>query len=237
MSRLDVPDLDPYFSPEGKGGKTWTLGEADVRFEHLPIETAFRVAGNAAMILGSLVFVLFGVPVSFMLNRGGEPDGILRAEDWLWNRWVARMASVLTVAVLGTVLGWGLKRRCPWSRWALLLVGAVPPATLIVCLVLRTVLAHPGLRSVIDPAAVLLASVFVFPASLAVCWMGLSRRGRAVYARSYNDLIARTPKVTPASRQGRLIGLGLAWALFILIWALMIQFLCGLAVLGVIRSL
>src|SRR4051812_31830654 len=122
-----TPDLDPYFVPESDGLKDdakWAPPrEEDIRRDLLPTEAAFRVAGTIGMVLGASVFVIFAVPVSGMLREAGEPGGILLGEDWRWRRWVARMASVLTLAVVGAVTSWGLRRRRPWTRWSLIVLG------------------------------------------------------------------------------------------------------------------
>jgi hypothetical protein len=238
--RGPTPDLDPYFVPEGrgqKGGSKWApAGEEDVRRDLLPTVAAFRVAGTIVMVLGASVFVIFGVPVSGMLREAWEPGGILLDEEWLWRRWVARMASVLTLALVATVMGWSLRRRRPWARWALIVLGAVPPLAMVAGLGLRAWSADPAMRELGDVMTIPCVGAVVFPASIAAYWAACSRRGRAVFGPHYEGVVARTPKLSPRSTTGLLAGLGLAWATFILYWTLLLMFLGGLAACGVIRS-
>jgi hypothetical protein len=81
-------------------------GEEDVQRDLLPTEAAFRVAGTIAMVLAASVFVSFAATVSGILREAAEPGGVLLGEGWLWRRWVAWMASVLTLAVVAAVTGW-----------------------------------------------------------------------------------------------------------------------------------
>jgi hypothetical protein len=235
-----TPDFDPYFVPEGHGPKSgakWVpTGEEDIRRDLLPTEAAFRVAGTVGMVLAASVFVIFAVPVSGILHGAGEPGGILLGEGWLWRRWVARMASVLTLAVVAAVTGWGLRRRRPWARWALIVLAAVPLLALVAGLGLQAWGADPALRELGDVMTMPCVGVVVFPASIAACWAACSRRGRAVLGPHYEGLVARTPKLSPRLTTGLLAGLGLAWATFILYWTLMLLFLGVLAACGVIRS-
>ena len=236
MSHPRAPDLDPYFSPEGQGGKKWAASDEGLRSDLLSTEAAYRVAGTTAMILGTFIFIVFAIPVSSMLRHGDEPYGILLNEEWIWSRWVARMVTCMTVAILGSVLGWGLRGRHPWARRAMIAVGGIPPLALLGGLALRALATDPSTRQLADVATIFSACVFILPASLAVCWMALSRRARAVFAPDYKDLIARTPKLVSWRGLGRMRGLGLALALFILLWALMHLFLSFLVVLGKIRT-
>lgn len=236
-----TPDFDPYFVPEDHGpeggAKGVPLREEDIRRDLLPTEAAFRVAGTVGMVLGASVFVIFAVPVSGMLREAGEPGGVLLDEDWRWRRWVARMASILTLAVVGAVTSWGLSRRRPWARWALIVLGAVPPSALVAGLGLRIGVAAPGLRELGDIMTMPCVGVVVFPASIAAYWAACSRRGREVLGPHYEGMVARTPKLSPRLSTGLLAGLGLAGATVILYWTLDLMFLGVLAACGVIRSI
>lgn len=204
-----TPDFDPYFFAESyvpKGDVKWRpSGEEDIRRDLLSTEAAFRVAGTIGMVMGVLVFVGFAIPVSIMLRAGGEPGGILLELDWRWDRWVARMASVMTIAILATVTSWGLRWQSPWAWWALILLACM--------------------------------EVIVFPASIAVSRAACSRRGRAVLSHDYKRLIARTPKLSPRLRKALPLGMGLALAMFILYWALLLMFLGTLVACGVLKSI
>ena len=237
-----APDFDPYFVPEadnpkGKAKGTGSPpGDDAIRRDLLPTEAAFRVAGTTAMILGASVFVVFAVPVSSMLRHADGPDGLLVDEDWLFRRWVARMTTALTLAVLASLMGSGLRRRRPWARVALIGLGGVPILALIAGLVLRATGMGQAVREFSDALVLPCVGAIVYPASLAAFWAAFSRRCRAVFDPDYDDLIARTPKLTPRLRTGLWGGLGLAWALLILFWMLTFSILGVLAVRGVIRS-
>ncbi len=230
-----------YFVPEGhsqKGGTKWVPGgDEDIRRDHLPTEATFRVAGTVVMVLGVSIFIIFGVPVSGMLREAWEPGGILLDKDWLWRRWVAQMASVLTLALVGTVMGWGLRRRRPWARWALIVLGAVPPSAMVAGVGLRAWSANPALRELGDVMTMPCVGVVVFPASIAAYWAACSHHGRAVLGRRYEGVVARTPKRPPRSTTGLLAGLGLALAIFILHWTLLLMFLGLLTACRIIRSI
>jgi len=235
-----LPNLAPYFVPEGRapkdGAKWGGPGEENVRLDLLPTEAMFRVAGAIGMVLGAAVFVIFAVPVSGMLRVAGEPGGVLLDEDWKWRRWVARMATVLTLAVVAAATSWGLGRRRPWARWALILLGAVPPLALAVGLGLRPQGDEPAVRELGDVMTMPCVGVIVFPASALAFWAACSRRGRLVFGPQYDELSARTPKLSPAWKTGLPTGATLALTMFILYWTVLLIFLCTLAACGVIRS-
>lgn len=235
-----TPEFDPYFvarEKRPKGGEKWSpSGDEDIRRDLLPTEVAFHVAGTVGMVLAASVFVTFGVPVSGMLREAGEPGGILFGEDWRWRRWVARMASVLPLAVVGAVTSWGLRRRRPWARWALMVLGAVPPLAMIAGLGLRAWGVAPAVRELLDVMTLPCVGVVVLSASIAAYWAACSRRGRAVFRPHYEDVVARTRESSPNSTIGVLAGVGLTWAKFVLYWTLLFLFLSVLAACGVIRS-
>jgi hypothetical protein len=233
------PDIDPFFVPGGyapKGdAKCSTPGDEGIRYDLLPTEAAFRVAGTAVMVLAAAIFVVSALPVSAMLRRAGEPGGLLLDEGWLLRRWVARVATVLTLAVLASVMGWGLRRRHPWARWALIVLGAVPPLALVVGIWLRALGSHPALREFGEALTHPCVGLVIFASGLSALQAACSRRGRVVLSPHYDGLVARTPKLSPSVRSGLLAGLGLAWAAFFLYWTLVLVVLCLLAA-GVIRS-
>jgi hypothetical protein len=239
--RGPTPDLDPYFVPEGhgsKGGTKWApRGEAEIRSDLLPTEAALRVAGTIGMVLSASTFVIFAVPVSGMLREAGGPDGILLVEDWLWRRWVARMASLLTLAVVAAVNCWGLSRLRPWARWPLVALAAVPPLALVAGLGLRAWSADPALRELGDVMTMPCVGLVVYPASIAACWAACSRRGRTVLSPHYEGMVARTPKLSARLTTGLPAGLALALAMLILYWTLLLTFLGALVACGVIRSI
>lgn len=237
------PELDPYFAPEiakarGKKGSAHglPLGDAAVRWGLLPAEAAFRVAGTAAMLLAAVVFVAFAVPVSLMLQGAGDAGGLFHEEPWLWRRWAARMASVLTLAAVAAVLGWGLRHLRPWARWAMVAVGLAPPLAFAARLALRALGVAPPNVDLDDPGSMLCVGAVVLPACAAALWCCCSAPGRAVLSRDYAGLVGRTPKLAATAREGRMYGLALALALFILFWTLLLMFLGTLAACGIIRS-
>jgi hypothetical protein len=240
-TRHPAPELDPYFIPDGRGPKgdpkSAPLSDEEIRRDLLPTEASFRVAGTMGMVLGASVFVVFAVPVSGMLHGAGEPGGVLLEADWLWRRWVARMASVLTLAVVGTITGWGLSRLRPWARWALIVLGAVPPLSLAAGLGLRARVAGPGVRELSDLPGLACVAMLVVLASMAAYRAACSRHGRAVLARDYRGLVERTPKLSTTWTAGLRNGAGLALAMFILYWTLLLTLLGVLAACGVIRSI
>lgn len=236
-----TPDLDPYFAPEDhppKGGtKGAPPGEEEIRRDLLPTEAAFRVAGTIAMVLGASVFVLFAVPVSDVLREAGEPGGVLVGEDWLWRRWVARMASVLTLAVTASAMGWGLRRRRRWARRALFVLGVAPTLALAVGFGFRAARPDAALPGPGDILRMPIPWLVIFTAGFATSCATCSRRGRAVFDPRYEEVVARTPKQSPPMMRGLLPGLGLASAMFTLSWAILMMFLGVLAEIGVIRSI
>lgn len=236
-----TPDLDPYFAPVNHPPKGSTKGsppgEEEIRRDLLPTETAFRVAGTIAMVLGASVFVLFAVPVSGTLREAGEPGGVLLGEDWLWRRWVARMASVLTLAVSASVIGWGLRRRRRWARWALIVLGVVPTMALAVGIGSRAAGPETALPGPDDLLRIPIQCLVIFAAGIATYCAACSRRGRAVFDPRYEGVVTRTQKLSPSVMRGLLPGLGLASAMLILCWTILTMFLSVIAEIGVIRSL
>ena len=236
-----IPDFDPYFVPAGKAPKGVAKGvgpgDEDVRLDLLRPEGSFRVAGTIGMVLGAAVFVVFAVPVSSMLRGAAEPDGLFQVEDWLWRRWLARMVSVLTLSVVASTVGWGLRRRRRWARWALIGLGCVPLLAMASGIALRGRSVDPALRAFFADVAWPCVGLVVFPPSLVMFRAAFSRRGRAVLGPDHDDLVARTPWISPGPRTGLLAGLGLALAMLILYWMLLLWFLGMLAAFGVIRSI
>ncbi len=239
------PDFDPYFVPEdldpkGKAGKAGPPGDELIRLDLLPAEVAFHVAGTFALVAGASVFVLFAVPVSSMLHVTTEPGGLWAdpAEDWLWRRWVARMATDLGLSLLATALGLLLRRRSPWSRWGLIALGTVPLCALAGSVWIRyRGGAPPSLREFSDLMTHPCFGVFVYPAGLVAIWAACSRPGRTVLSPSYQELVQRTPKIAPSSSAGFRYGVALSLALLLLFWMLMLLILGVLAARGVIHSI
>ena len=238
--RGPTPDLDPYFALAGlgpKGGaKKAPSIEEEIRREFLPAEATFRVAGTIAMVLGAAVFVIFAVPVSGMLRRAWQPGGVFTEEDWIRRRWVARMSSILTLAVASAAMGWGLRRRRPWARWTLIALGAFPLLAMAAGLGLKARGVGPTLRELADIMTMPCVGVVVFPAGIAACWAACSRRARAVFGSDYAGVVARTQELSAAWTTGRLAGLGLTLAMLVLYWTLLMAFLGVLVACGVIRT-
>lgn len=227
-----VPELDPYFSHEGKDTEKVAAGDELARLEHLPAETMIRVAGMTAMVLGAFVFVLFGIPVSGMLRHGDEPGGILLTEQWLWDRWVARMATNLVLAVAGADLGWGLARLRRWSWWVLLALSAAGPVSMVAGVVVKSLRPElDNLDGILGMACIL---SIMLPASVMTCWAACS--SRAVFSPDYQALVARTPQVPAGSGRRKGLGLGLALAMLVQFWTLLFLILGVLVICGVIRT-
>lgn len=235
-----APNLDPYFVSQGdalKGNAKWMPPcDEEIRLDLLPTESAFRLAGTLGMVLAASIFVIFAVPVSGILRVAGEPGGVLLGEDWILRRWIVRMASILTLAVVAAVTSWGLIRLHPWSRWVLLGLGTVPLWTLGFTVGLRIRGGGSVLQGLGDVLAMLCASIFVIPSSITAFWAACARRGRMVLGLHYNGLVARTSKLSPSWKMEIPLGVGLAFAMLVLYWMLLLLFLEVLAQCGVIRT-
>jgi hypothetical protein len=116
---------------------------------------------------------------------------------------MARTASVLTPAVAGAAMGWGLRRRRPRARWALLALAAVPFLSLPAGPALRARSADPALRELGDILIMPCVDAFVFPTGIAAA---CSHRTRAVSDPRYAEIVARTPKLAPERTSGLLAG-------------------------------
>ena len=146
------------------------------------------------------------------------------------------MASVLTLSVVAAVIGWGLRRRCRWARWFLIILGAIPPVALVAGLGLQARGTSPAIRELGDVMTMPCVGVFVFPAGVVACWVACSHRGRAVFSTDYEGLVEKTPKISATWNVGLRFGLGLAFAMLILYWTLNLLILSVLVGCGVIRS-
>lgn len=74
------------------------------------------------------------------------------------------------------------------------------------------------------------------PASFVVYWMVFTSRGSAVLSPRHDELVARTPELSPKLTSGLLAGTVMALAMFFLCWALLLSFLTILVICGVISS-
>jgi hypothetical protein len=151
-------------------------------------------------------------------------------------RWVARLISVISIAVLALVTSWGLFRLRNWGRWALTIVTTLPVPALVCGWLLRSATQNPGLQGMINPAGLTTVSVMAalsWPLLLFLMW---SPKGEMVFSPEYSEIIRRTPGSRPGC-SGIVPALAVLSAELASYFVLLLIMLSVLLILGVIRSI
>ncbi len=109
-----------------------------------------RLGGLIGLIKAVLVLLSFGLGT---LSQLGGPNSLEAQgiEPWMQRRWVARMSSVLCLALVAAWACWGLYLLRVWARWLLTCVAVMPIPFLAGGWVLVVGGFEPGVPGGIDP--------------------------------------------------------------------------------------
>ncbi len=201
------------------------------RTNHLRRESCIRVAGLLGLILAGFVVLTSGLGGLSELYRQ-EDEGY---EPWMYWRWIARIISVFSIAVLAFVTSWGLFRRRNWGRWALTIVTTLPVPALVCGWFLRSFTSDPGLQGMVNLPGLTTASVMSALSCSVLLFVMWSPMGEMVFSYEYSEIMRRTPGSRPGW-SGILPALALLSAELASYFVLLLIMLSVLLILGVIRS-
>jgi hypothetical protein len=232
----DRPDENPYAPPRTEISPTVVEKAPDdvgkQRTKHLRRESSIRVAGLLGLILAGFVVLTFGLGALSELYRQ-EDEGY---EPWMYRRWIARMISVISIAVLAFVTNWGLFRLRNWGRWALTIELMLPIPAFVCGWLLRSVTSDPGLQGMVNPAGLTTVSVMSALSCPLLLFLMWSPRGEIVFSPEYSEIIRRTPGSRPGC-SGIVPALAVLSAELASYFVLLLIMLSVLLILGVIRSI
>jgi hypothetical protein len=231
----DPPRENPYAPPAAEESSAVNDGNTDEagsqRQKHLRRETCIRITGLLSLILAVAVLLSFGLGTHYELQKTltGERD----IEPWMYRRWIARMATVNSLAFVATVTSWGLFRLRNWGRWALTLVSVVPLPIVICSWLIGTRSADPTVQDYsVSSIALTIVSALSCTPQLFLLW---APKGDMVFSPGYRKIIEQTPELRGGC-------LGFLQALLFIITSLvsyivlMVAMLNTLMILGLIRS-
>ncbi len=158
------------------------------RTKHLRRESCIRIAGLFGVLLAGFVVLVFGL-VLIVEFYGQEEDEI---PSWMYRRWVARLISVISIAVLAFVTNWGLFRLRGWGRWALTVSTTLPVPVLFCGWILLINTPSTGGQESVNPAGLTTLSVMSAlscPLLLYVMW---SSSGQMAFSPGKSESIRRT---------------------------------------------
>lgn len=190
-------DDNPYAPPRAEirpevEKKTAKQAESQ-REAHIRRESCIRVTGLLCLIMAIMVILTFGLGTLSELRRIDE-EGI---EPWMYRRWIARMTSVISLAVVAAVTSWGLFRLRNWARWALTVVTTLPIPALLCGWLLSPRIAKPAIQESPDPLGLIFMAVVAALASLPSLFLMWSPKGRMVFSPGYPELIRQTSDLRP----------------------------------------
>jgi hypothetical protein len=229
-------DENPYAPPRTEISPAVVETETDdvgnQRTKHLRRESCIRVAGLLGLILAGFVVLTFGL--GGLSELYGHEDG--GHEPWMYRRWIARIVSVISIAVLAFVTSWGLFRLRNWGRWALTIVTTLPIPALVCGWLLRSFTSDPGLQGMVNTAGLITVSVISAISCPLLLFLMWSPRGEMVFSHDYSEIIRRTPGSRPGC-SGILPALTVLSAELASYFVLLLVMLSILVLLGLVRSI
>ena len=111
------PVENPYAPPRALESPAATRKESSQtrsqRQQHLRREACIRATGLVCFVLGVIVLLSFGLGTLSELRKlsSGERD----IDPWIHRRWIARMATVNSLAFIATATSWGLFQLRNWE--------------------------------------------------------------------------------------------------------------------------
>jgi hypothetical protein len=236
-SDAERPDENPYAPPKAEISSAVEEGKTDEagsqRQKHLRRETCIRITGLLSLILATIVLLSFGLGTLYEFQK--TATGEVAIEAWIYRRWVARMATVNSLAFVATVTSWGLFQLRNWGRWALTIVLLVPFPILLFSLLLRNCSEAATAQESVDSIGLIALSIVLALSCTPQLFLLWSPKGRTVFSAGYRKIIEQTPKLRGGCL-GFLQALLIIPASFASYLVLMVTTLNTLVILGLIRS-
>jgi hypothetical protein len=205
------------------------------RQDHLRRESCVRVTGLLCLILAVIVILSFGLGTLSELRK--SPSFSERGiEPWMHQRWIFRMTTVISTAVIACITSFGLYKLQNWGRWAFTMVTALPASLLACGWLLLNRAAYRGLEESADPDGLIIASVVSALFSLPSLFLMWSPKGRMVFSPGYREAIRQTPDLRPGC-WGILPALIVVPAALVSYFVLTMTVLLIVLMLGLIRSI
>jgi hypothetical protein len=235
-SPAERPNENPYAPPrEDRRASVSEIASdqlANLRTKHLRRESCIRIAGLIGLILAGSTILTFTLGALFELYRQ-EEEGF---ELWMYQRWVARMICVISIAILAFVTSWGLFRLRNWGRWALTIVTTLPLPILVCAWLLLNRTASPEVQKSIDPVGLTIVSVISALPYTLLLFLMWSPKGRMVFSTEYRETIRQTPHLRSGC-SGIFTALLAVSAELFSYFVLLMSVLTILAMMGLIRSI
>jgi cytochrome bd-type quinol oxidase subunit 1 len=180
--RGERPDDNPYAPPRTEISPAVAEKETDdvgnERTKHLRHESCIRITGLIGLVVAGCVVLNFGLSALSEFYRQ-EDEGF---EPWMYRRWVARMISVISIAVLAFITSWGLFRLRNWGRWALTIVTTLPVPALVCGWLLRNLAQDPGVQGMVNPAGLTTLSMISALSCALLLFLMWSPKGEMVFS-------------------------------------------------------
>ncbi len=232
------PDDDPYAPPRAETRPGVDEKETDQvgrqRREHIRRESCIRLTGLLSLSLAVIVILSFGLGTLSELRR--QDSSIEDIEPWTHQRWIVRMTSVISLAIIAAGTSWGLFRLQNWGRWALTIVTTLPLPDLVCVWLLLSRTANPELQESLDPAGLTIMSVISALPYTLLLFLMWSPKGSMVFSPEYRETVRRTPHLRSGC-SGIFPALFSVPAGLVSYFVLLMSVLSILLRLGVIRSL
>jgi hypothetical protein len=187
------------------------------------------------MIMAIIVILSFGLGTLYELRKSAlSPDGAI--EPWLYRRWIARMTSVISIAVVAAVVSFGLYWLRNWGRWWVTIVAVLHASLLMIVWLLRAIASQPEIQENVDPTGLFVISVASALSSLPMLLLVWTRKGRTVFSPPYRETIRRTPDLRPGC-SGGLLAVFVVPTVLVWYFSLLMTVLLTLLMLGFYGSI
>jgi hypothetical protein len=236
-SDAERPVENPYAPPRALESPAATTTESSQarshRQQHLRRESCIRATGLLCFIVGVIVLLSFGLGTLSELRKlsSGERD----IDPWIYRRWIARMATVNSLAFIATVTSWGLFQLRNWGRWSVTIISVIPVPILLCSWLVHGSSGDPSIQESLDSfgsIALSIVSALSCAPQLFLLW---SPKGKTVFSPGYQEIMQQTPDLRGGC-------LGFLQALLMIpasctsYFVLMMTTLNTLVIFGLIRS-
>ncbi len=188
------PVVNPYAPPAALDGPPATTLESSParrqRQQHLRRESCIRATGLLCLIAGVIVLGSFGLGLFAELRKLSSAPEVDR---WVYRRWIARMATVDSLAFIATVTSWGLFQLRNWGRWAVTIIAVIPVPILLCSWLVQRSAGNPSIQESFDSFGSIALSVVAGLSSAPQLFLLWSPKGKTVFSTRYQEIIQQTP--------------------------------------------
>jgi hypothetical protein len=236
-SDAERPVENPYAPPRAFESPAATTTESSharsQRQQHLRRESCIRATGLLCLIVGVILLVSFGLGTLAELRK--FPSGERDIDPWLYRRWIARMATVNSLALIAAVTSWGLFQLRNWGRWTLTIISVIPVPILLCSGLIHESSGDPAFQESLDSFGSIALSVVSALSCAPQVFLLWSPKGKTVFSPGYREIIKQTPDLRGGCL-GSLQALLIVPASCTSYFVLMMTTLNTLVLLGLIRS-